>query len=109
MLLLILQPLFSDVAHIWCDLQDQTISLSQLNQMLYNLQVYTRELIIKEDTLKLIVGAEGPITDAERLEKTTGLTIPPIETDATVMDPSNIKDFEKVTLQVKQCMCGVDI
>ncbi|KAK4875070.1 hypothetical protein RN001_011492 [Aquatica leii] len=94
----IVLPLFSALATIWRELQNQTIVLSQLNQLLSNLELLVKDVNIDNDTLKEVIGPEGPTTDAERLGKTTGLVIPS-NTSISVLNPCEIKNFGELALE----------
>lgn len=72
--------------------------------MCINLQMQTKEFVPSEEIVKSMVGPDGPLTDAQRIINTTGLTIASDTTqlhdDIIVFYPHQIGDFEKLNLQV---------
>ncbi|KAB0798729.1 hypothetical protein PPYR_06609 [Photinus pyralis] len=92
-------PLFSQVADAWYRLQNQTIALSQLNQMLLNLHFEVERTNFTEDVIRLMLGPSSIISDADRLEKTTQLKIRQTSADAPIVYPSDVSDFERIELQ----------
>ncbi|KAF5296643.1 hypothetical protein FQR65_LT10183 [Abscondita terminalis] len=91
-------PLFSKLANIWRQFQDQIIVLSQINQLLDKLQSKAKYASVDPKILKTLVGRDGTVTDADRLEKTTGLFIP-LNDNICVLNPAEIQDFDELTLE----------
>ncbi|KAF5288636.1 hypothetical protein FQA39_LY15331 [Lamprigera yunnana] len=89
---------FLRVSHIWRQLQDQIIVLSQLNQILSHIQMQVNQITMNKKLVEKLLGSMGPITDADRLEQTTGLQLPTC-TNVTILQPEHISNFDEIKLE----------
>jgi hypothetical protein len=66
-------PHFMKLSDIWCSLQDQTILMAKINQIMINLQKYIKILAFPDSLAEsMIPPGEAPMTDTERLQRTAG-------------------------------------
>ncbi|KAG5338441.1 CF206 protein, partial [Acromyrmex heyeri] len=93
-------PQFIDLAYIWMGLQDEVITLSNINNFLWELQGLSNKTVNIYDQTKLENIAENImiLTDAERLELTMGNLIMECG-DCLMYYPNITKDFEKINLE----------
>ncbi|RZC32461.1 UPF0704 protein C6orf165 -like [Asbolus verrucosus] len=93
-------PHFIKLSDIWCSLQDQTILLAKLNQIMICLQKYIKVLSFNDAIAEMMIPyGESPMTDAERLQKTAGQRIPTEENHAQIIDVMMYKDIDSVKLE----------
>ncbi|KYN19793.1 PREDICTED: UPF0704 protein C6orf165 homolog [Trachymyrmex cornetzi] len=93
-------PQFIDLADIWMGLQDEVITLSNINNFLWELQGLSNKTVNIYDQTKLENIAENVeiLTDAERLERTMGNLITECG-ECLIYYPNVTKDFEKINLE----------
>lgn len=92
-------PHFKDVANTWCRIQDEIFQLANLNQVLINIQSLAKDLFHNTDQLQLMLQSRKIVTDAQRLKITPQLTAQMMESRQCLLDPNNIKNFDKIHLQ----------
>ncbi|KAK5644417.1 hypothetical protein RI129_005717 [Pyrocoelia pectoralis] len=92
-------PLFSQVAHVWCQLQNQTIALSELNQMLLHLRFEVKKANFSVDVINVMLGSSEIISDADRLEITNEMKITKTNPEAPIVYPSDMEKFDEIELQ----------
>ncbi|KYQ50231.1 hypothetical protein ALC60_10685 [Trachymyrmex zeteki] len=93
-------PQFIDLADIWMGLQDEVITLSSINNFLWELQSLSNKTVNIYDQTKLENIAENVeiLTDAERLERSMGNLITECG-ECLIYYPNVTKDFEKINLE----------
>lgn len=63
------------------------------------MQSLVTELPLDENVLESMVGPDGFLTDAERLEKAAGKNINGIFPGVTILRPRNVKNFDQLPLE----------
>ncbi|XP_011140290.2 LOW QUALITY PROTEIN: cilia- and flagella-associated protein 206 [Harpegnathos saltator] len=93
-------PQFIDLADIWMGLQDEVITLSNVNNFLWELQSLSNKTVNVYDQTKLDDIAEDAdvLSDAERLERSMGNLITECG-ECQIYYPNVTKDFEKINLE----------
>jgi hypothetical protein len=93
-------PHFMKLSDIWCSLQDQTILMAKINQIMINLQKYIKILAFPDSLAEsMIPPGEAPMTDTERLQRTAGQKISNEDNNATIIDAINFPDFSKLKME----------
>jgi hypothetical protein len=88
------------LSDIWCSLQDQTILMAKINQIMINLQKYIKILAFPDSLAEsMIPPGEAPMTDTERLQRTAGQKISNEDNNATIIDAINFPDFSKLKME----------
>lgn len=85
---------------MWCGLQNNIIKLSKIYDLGEPLKEFDIEILVPKKVLNLILGPNKTLTDAERLEITTGQVIEVPNPNIKILFPSEVKDFDKIPLQV---------
>lgn len=94
--------MFWQLADIWATIQDTAILLAKQNQIVMTLQSYATQLSVDEQPLKAIIGAEKPLSDIERLERSASASILEIERpkNVKILDPNTIENADEIYLMV---------
>lgn len=81
-------------------MQDEIIHLANLNQTYINMQRATKDMQIPQERMVELLGSREVLTDAMRLQQTSQLSIRMMTKRKYLLDPSTIKDFESIPLEV---------
>ncbi|XP_067006807.2 cilia- and flagella-associated protein 206 [Anabrus simplex] len=93
-------PQFIDLSEIWTGLQDEMVFLSRINTIATDIQCSIQVLdTIEKNMLKFLIGTSPVLSDEDRLESTTGLTIKIEGKKCEVIHSSAISDFDQIPLQ----------
>lgn len=84
---------------MWSTLQDNVIKLSRIYQMSEAIKNFEQDVIVNKKVIQGMLGDNDPLTDAERLEKTTGHIIVSSNPDIEVLFPNEMPDFDKLPLK----------
>lgn len=97
------QPLFWQLAECWENLQDSAVVLAKQNQIVMTLQSYVTQLTVDEQLLKNVIGGDGVVCDADKLELKSSTSLCQLEnpnSDITIIDPDDIDDFDSIQFVV---------
>ncbi|XP_060528377.1 cilia- and flagella-associated protein 206-like [Cylas formicarius] len=98
-------PLFEQLSNIWFQLQDQVLLLSRINQIISNLELYAKQPNYSTSMIHEILGANGALTDAQRLEKTAHLKIRSENPDIEILSVEDFRNFDKIDLEYLGFCC----
>ncbi|XP_011496909.1 PREDICTED: UPF0704 protein C6orf165 homolog [Ceratosolen solmsi marchali] len=93
-------PQFKDLANIWLKLQDEVITLSYINEMLWKLQCFFPKIVDTHHRtiLNKLLNKVQVVSDAERMEKTMGKLIVDCG-NCSLAYPSHNNNFSQMNLQ----------
>lgn len=92
-----------DLGELWISIQEEAVIFSNLIQVFKHLDECVKKVDIDKEKIELMIGNNPVMTDAMRLEKTTGIRIGQLfSTHCQILDPLEIEDFENLHLEVLQ-------
>lgn len=88
--------MFNDLADLWERLQNETIILVCFDKVLMKFQSLAVE-VEWPDEISVMVGPDGPITDAERQDKNADCDISTVIRQGEVFYPDRITNAEEIS------------